>query len=81
MSVRYSLYCIIGCVAGPLQKVLHLYAVLGNLNSYHDSYRASRDATLRNLMQQVLMFIATAKNKKSMKRWTARHRQTRARRA
>eukprot|EP01035_Chromulina_nebulosa_P020501 gene20501-26595_t len=37
---------------GPLHKVLHLYAVLGNLNSYHDSYRNGRDMTLRNIMQQ-----------------------------
>ena len=39
--------------SGPLHKVLHLYAILGNLNSYHDSYRNGRDLALRNIMQQV----------------------------
>ena len=38
---------------GPLHKVLHLYAVLGNLNSYHESYRSGRDAALKSMMQQV----------------------------
>jgi hypothetical protein len=37
---------------GPLHKVLHLYAILGNLNSYHDHYRSQRESVLNKIMEQ-----------------------------
>lgn len=40
------------CALAPLHKVLHLYAVLGDLNAYHEHYRALRGDFLRNILDK-----------------------------
>lgn len=40
------------CALAPLHKVLHLYAVLGDLNMYHEHYRALRGDYLRNILDK-----------------------------
>eukprot|EP01034_Spumella_vulgaris_P021773 gene21773-27838_t len=39
------------CEVGPLHKVLHLYAILGNLNSYHEHYRSTREALFTTILK------------------------------
>jgi len=38
------------CELAPLHKVLHLYAILADLNAYHSHYRNSRDTFLGNML-------------------------------
>lgn len=40
------------CALAPLHKVLHLYAVLGDLNSYHEHYRSIRSVFLKDLLDR-----------------------------
>ena len=40
------------CALAPLHKVLHLYAVLGDLNSYHEHYRTIRAIFLHDLLDR-----------------------------
>jgi hypothetical protein len=40
------------CAMAPLHKVLHLYAVLGDLNSYHDHYRTIRSDFLKGILDK-----------------------------
>jgi hypothetical protein len=40
------------CAMAPLHKVLHLYAVLGDLNSYHEHYRALRGDFFRGILDK-----------------------------
>eukprot|EP01032_Pedospumella_encystans_P016306 gene16306-18606_t len=40
------------CALAPLHKVLHLYAVLGDLNSYHEHYRSIRSVFMKDLLDR-----------------------------
>lgn len=40
------------CAMAPLHKVLHLYAVLGDLHAYHEHYRALRGEFFRGILDK-----------------------------
>lgn len=39
------------CALAPLHKVLHLYAILSDLNSYHEHYRILRNDYITNILK------------------------------